>query len=116
MTTGRARLVVVCPYDLAAGFRLAGATALVSESTEQAEQIILQLIREGEQGVIAVYAPLFDGLAADLRRKLHASVAPVVVELPTGIGTEGDAGRRMRLAERLQSAIGYHITFSEDGP
>lgn len=89
---------------------------MVSESTGQAEEIILQLIREGEQGVIAVYAPLFDGLAADLKRKLHASVGPVVVELPTGIETEGEAERRMRLAERLQSAIGYHITFSEDTP
>lgn len=89
---------------------------MVSESTEQAEQLILQLIRDGEQGVIAVYAPLFEGMAVDLKRKLHSSVAPVVVELPTGIKTEGDAERRMRLAERLQNAIGYHITFSEDGP
>ena len=48
------------------------------------------------------------------KRRLRASVSPVVVELPTGIGAEPDHVRRTRLATRLQRAIGYHITFGDD--
>ncbi len=114
MTTRQARLVVVCPEDLAGGFRLAGAATSVSETPEQAEQVIRRLLLDGERGVIAVYAPLFEGLGADLKRNLQGSVSPVVVELPVGTEVEGDEARRVRLAERLQRAIGYHITFGED--
>jgi len=109
-----ARLVVVSPTDLAAGFRLAGAATLVSDDPAQAGEVILRLLADGERGVIAVYAPLFEGLDPDFQRRLHASVAPVIVELPTGSGAEDEGARRLRLAERLQNAIGYHVTFSED--
>lgn len=109
-----ARLVVVSPTDLADGFRLAGVATVVSDDASQAGEAIRQLLADGERGVIAVYSPLFEGLDPDLQRRLHASVAPVIVELPTGSGAEEDDARRLRLAERLRNAIGYHVTFSED--
>ncbi len=114
MSTAQARLVVISPVELANGFRLAGAFTMESDSSDEAEHVIGQLLRDGERGVIAVYAPLFEGFNVDLKRKLRASVAPVVVELPTGLRVEGEDVRRARLAERLQNAIGYHVTFSED--
>lgn len=116
MTTVSARLVVISPADLADGFRLTGVATFVAEDAVQTEQLISKLLRDKERGVIAIYAPLFAGLDRDLQRRLRSSVTPVVVELPPGIGLEADEVRRTRLAERLQQAIGYHVTFGEDSP
>jgi vacuolar-type H+-ATPase subunit F/Vma7 len=109
-----ARLVVVAPEELADGFRLTGVAVEQAESPPEAERLVRDLVAGGESGVIAVYRPLFDGFDEDLQRRLKASVSPVVVELPTGVGVEPDDLRRSRLAERLQRAIGYHVTFGED--
>ncbi len=114
MTGTDARLVVISPEELVPGFRLAGVDVEVAEDAEQAEGVLRDLLRHGEKGVIAVYGPFFAGVDQDLQRRLRSSVSPVVVELPTGIGTEPDHVRRTRLADRLQRAIGYHITFGED--
>lgn len=116
MTGVRSRLVVITPAELAEGFRLTGVFTSVAESSEQAEQAIRALLHEGERGVICIHAPLFAGLDKSLQTRLRTSVAPVVVELPTGMGQEDDNVRRTRLAERLQHAIGYHVTFGEDTP
>jgi vacuolar-type H+-ATPase subunit F/Vma7 len=114
MTTATARLIVISPLELVAGFRLAGVDVEVAESAERAEAVVRDLLRQGERGVIAVYGPFFAELDDDLQRRLRSSVSPVVVELPTGIGTEPAHLRRTRLADRLQQAIGYHITFGDD--
>lgn len=109
-----ARLVVVSPEELVDGFRLTGVAVEQADSCTHAERLIRELLSRGETGVIAVYRPFFEGLDDDLRRRLKASVSPVVVELPTGVGVEPDELRRSRLADRLQRAIGYHVTFGED--
>jgi len=109
-----ARLIVVSPEELSDGFRLTGVAVEQAETSPVAERIVRDLISSGESGVIAVYRPLFDGFDDDLRRRLKASVSPVVVELPEGVGVEPDELRRSRLADRIQRAIGYHVTFGED--
>ncbi len=109
-----ARLVVVSPEELSDGFRLTGVVVEQADSAPDAERIVKDLVAGGESGVIAVYRSLFEGFDEDLRRRLKASVSPVVVELPTGVGVEPDELRRSRLADRLQRAIGYHVTFGED--
>ena len=109
-----ARLVVISPEELADGFRLTGVAVEQAETPADAQRAVRDLISRGESGVIAVSRPLFDGFEDDLRRRLKASVSPVVVELPTGVGVEPDELRRSRLADRLQRAIGYHVTFGED--
>lgn len=114
MRTADAQLVVVAPDGLIDGFKLTGVATVPAETTEDAERVVLRLLRDGERGVIAIHGPLFAGLADDLQRKLRASVSPVVVELPTGEDAGGDAARKSRLARRLQHAIGYHVTFGED--
>jgi vacuolar-type H+-ATPase subunit F/Vma7 len=114
MTTTAARLIVISPEELIAGFRLAGVDVESAEDAKGAEAVVRDLLRHGERGVIAIYGPFFTGMDEDLQRRLRASVSPVVVELPTGIGAEPDHIRRTRLADRLQRAIGYHITFGDD--
>lgn len=103
-----ARLVVLVPPGLAAGFLLAGAEVVVPAGEPAAE--LDRLVEAGVE-VVAVYEPYLAGLAAERRRALDASVTPVVIAVPAGIGPPGESGRRARLAARLREAIGYHMTF-----
>lgn len=110
-----ARVVVVAPPELEAGFRLAGATVLTALAAAEAERAVAEALEGGERGVIAVYEPFLDEFEPARARRLLESVSPVIVALPAGIGAEAIAGRRARLAGLLQQAVGYHITFrSED--
>jgi vacuolar-type H+-ATPase subunit F/Vma7 len=107
------RLLVLTTRDLAVGYRLAGATTLEVASTAQTATVLEQLLA-GEDGVIAVHAPYFDGLPTPLRRRLDALRIPLVVPLPTGTATEPIGDRRQRLLELLRQAIGYEITFGDE--
>lgn len=114
MTADTTRLVVLTPAELQPGFQLAGVDARTVETVDDVEQELDRLAGEGERGVIAVYRPLLEGLPAEHRRRLDLSLRPVVVALPTGLAEVGLESRRARLMERLQRAIGYHITFGEE--
>lgn len=113
--SGRPRLVVAVPAEMVAGFELAGADTRVVAGSEEADALLGTLFGEGERGVIGVYEPFLAGLDPGRRARLEASVAPVVVPIPTGLAAEAAAGRRARLIARLQRAVGYHITFEEEG-
>jgi vacuolar-type H+-ATPase subunit F/Vma7 len=114
MSTESTRLVVLAPPDLQSGYLLAGVDAHAVESLEDVEAELDRLAGQREWGVIAVYRPLLEALPADRRRRLDLSMRPVVVPLPTGLAEIGLESRRARLMERLQRAIGYHITFGEE--
>jgi vacuolar-type H+-ATPase subunit F/Vma7 len=81
---------------------------------DDAAAAVSALIAEGERGVIAVYEPFLSRFEPGVRDRLVASVAPVVVPLPSGLEVEADASRRARLAALLRRAVGYHITFGEE--
>lgn len=110
-----ATITVVCPTEVAAGYRLAGATVRAAADAAEGAEALRALLAEGARGVIAVYAPFFDAMAGPERIRAEASVSPVVVALPTGIGAEPEGARRARLTSLLQRAIGYHIEFGEQG-
>lgn len=109
-----ARVVAVVPPELEAGFRLAGVDTRPVTDVAAAGQQVAALLSEGERGVIAVYEPFFAAFSPPRRARLEASVAPVVVAVPSGLVVHGEAGRRARLVARLQRAVGYHISFGEE--
>jgi vacuolar-type H+-ATPase subunit F/Vma7 len=113
MTATTARVQIVAPGEIAVGFRLAGAAVHVPDDAVGAAATVRALVDGGERGVIAVYEPWFDALEPAERERLEASVAPVVVPVPSGLVAAGGAARRARLAGLLQRAVGYHITFEE---
>lgn len=113
--TAAARLVVVAPPELAAGFRLAGVETQVVTDPVEAAALLQRLTAEGERGVVAVYEPYLAALPESRRRLLESSIAPVVVALPSGTAAAGAAGRRALLVSRLQQAVGYRITFGGEG-
>jgi len=108
-----ARLRIVTPSELAAGFQMGGASVHVADDAAAAAETVNSLIAEGEGGVIAVYEPWFTTFDRADRERLEDLVSPVVVAVPSGLVAEGGVARRARLAELLQRAVGYHITFEE---
>lgn len=106
-----ARLTVVAPPDLAVGFRLAGTDVVPVEDAGETAAALEHLGADPEVGVIGVYAPFFDDLAPDTRRRWEESVAPVVIAVPVGAAGTGARDHRARLASLLQRAIGYRISF-----
>lgn len=115
MTEAVARLRVVAPIELIAGFRMGGASVHGVENANDAAATVDALMVEGERGVIGVYEPWLSEFDEAHRHRLEESVAPVVVAIPSGLETEGGAARRARLAGLLQRAVGYHISFEEPG-
>ena len=113
MTEAIARLRIVAPSELAAGFQMGGATVHAVVSASQAIDTVEALVAEGEQGVIGVYGPWFEEFDKVRREQLEGSVWPVVVAVPSGLVVEAESDRRARLAGLLQRAVGYHITFEE---
>ena len=109
------RVLVVCPDELAAGFRLGGVGTRTVADPEQAAELVGDLIGAAEAGVIAVYEPFLEQLDPELRAGFETSVDPVVVPIPDGLETHSAEQRRARLATLLQRAVGYHIVFREEG-
>lgn len=114
MSDAVARLRVVAPPELVAGFQAGGAIVHAPDDPADAAEIVHALIDEGERGVIAVYEPWFDSFDRSDRERLEESVSPVVVAVPSGLVAEGGAAQRARLASLLRRAVGYHITFEEE--
>ncbi len=110
-----ARVAAVVPAEVALGYRLAGAVVEVAEDATAAAACVARLLAAGERGVIGVYEPHYAGLPGELRTRLEASLAPLVITIPSGLGTGPRPARRARLAGLLERAVGYHITFGGDG-
>lgn len=108
-----ARVTIVAPPELTAGFRLAGAATHAALDGNEAAGVVLELMTQGEQGVIGVYEPFYAGFEYGFRDRLEQSVIPVVIAVPSGFGTEEFPTRRARIAALLRRAVGYHITFGE---
>ena len=59
--------------------------------------------------------PVLNALPLPLRRQLDSLRTPLVVALPAGTTTRPIGDRRQRLLELLRQAIGYEITFGDEG-
>jgi vacuolar-type H+-ATPase subunit F/Vma7 len=108
------RLLVLTTPELATGYRLGGVAAIEVASPSEAAASLEELL-EREDGVIAVHAPFFHAFDRRLRRRLDALRAPLVVALPAGATVEQAQDRRERLLQMLRQAVGYEITFDDEG-
>jgi vacuolar-type H+-ATPase subunit F/Vma7 len=108
-------VVVVVPPELETGFRLAGTETIPAETAEDATAALEELLSEDRGGVIAVYEPFLDRVPEEDRVRLEASIFPVVVPLPPGLHTRDEESHRARISAMLSRAVGYHITFGEEG-
>lgn len=108
-------VVLVVPPELETGFRLAGAETIAAETSRDATTALEDLMREKRGGVIAVYEPFLDEIPQEDRDRFEASTFPVVMPLPPGLHTLDEESHRARISAMLTRAVGYHITFGEEG-
>lgn len=108
-------VVLVVPPELETGFRLAGAETVSVETASDATEVLEELMSGDRGGVIAVYEPFLDEVPEQDRVQFEASTFPVVVPLPPGLHTRDKESHRARISAMLSRAVGYHITFGEEG-
>jgi vacuolar-type H+-ATPase subunit F/Vma7 len=109
-----AKLTVITNPTLAPGFRLAGVEVIAAEDSARARQALIQLIDEGEAGIIAIDTPYLTALDYATARRIEEMVKPVVVSLPMGGPVLPEQRRSRQIAELIRRAIGIRMTFREE--
>lgn len=107
------RLMVITTPDLASGFQLAGVETFVAENAQEAETILHRLLDEGAASLIAVRQDLLQGMDLLLQRRIETRYPPVVMTIPAGVPVPAAQERRSYIAQLIQRAIGFHITFGD---
>ena len=110
-----AKLTVIADRSLAPGFRLAGVDVVAVDDRASAQHALVQLMDEGDAGIIAVEAPYLEDLDYATARRIDSAVKPVVISLPTGADVLPEQRRSRQIAELIRRAIGIRMTFREDG-
>jgi vacuolar-type H+-ATPase subunit F/Vma7 len=105
-----ARLCVVVKPDLADGFRLAGAETYPARSAALAGEVLRELLRAEDVGIVAVDADYYNALDERLRRQIDRTARPVVLAIPTGRSPELGERRARYVAELIQRAVGMRIS------
>jgi vacuolar-type H+-ATPase subunit F/Vma7 len=108
-----AKLTVITNPTLAPGFRLAGVEVIAADSQERARNALVQLLDEGEAGIIAMDPLFMSGLDYATSHRISELVKPVVVALPMGADVLPEQRRSRQIAELIRRAIGIRMTFRE---
>ncbi len=107
MTAGD-RIVVLAPPELAAGFRLAGASVSVVAPGPEVAGAVRQATGDLETGLLLVTADLWAALDERTRDGLEQLARPVVLAIPAAGAGDRSAGRWL-LGQTLQRAIGHRV-------
>lgn len=110
-----AKLTVIANRSLALGVRLAGVDVVVADDRASAQRALVQLMDEGDAGIIAVEAPYLEEMDYATVRRIDSTVKPVVVSLPTGADVLPEQRRSRQIAELIRRAIGVRMTFHGNG-
>lgn len=106
-----AQVTVITTPDLEAGFALTGSYVLAASDLNEAERLLRRRMAESPDGIIALHAPYYAQLPADLRQRIALQYRPLVVALPDGLPARGEFSRQQLLAEMLSRVIGFSISF-----
>ena len=94
--------------EVAPAFALAGFRPVEVADAEDAGRRLGTLLGDPRVGLVLVEAPLYEGLAPDLLRRLSARPVPLVVPVPAPSWVERAAADRV-IVELLRRAIGYQV-------
>lgn len=108
-------MLVMVPSELEAGFRLAGVDVVGIATGEEAVTALHELVESGEKDLVAVYQPFMSAMSERDRTSFESSLSPVILSLPAGLQAHDVESHRARISAMLSRAVGYHITFGEEG-
>ncbi len=107
--------VVVCPPEVAPGFRLAGVRVRPANDPDQTVAAV-QDASADRAGVVAVHGELWPGVPRTITEVWLRSTAPLILVLPEDTD-EVTVERQRALRELLAHAVGYEIAFNpEESP
>jgi vacuolar-type H+-ATPase subunit F/Vma7 len=103
------QLRALCRPEIAAGFALAGISAIEAETAGEAASRVRELLDDPSIGVVLLDNAFHERLDEDLRRQLARRPLPMVVPFP-GIEWEArpDAADSY-IVELLRRVIGYRV-------
>ncbi|HSF80433.1 MAG TPA: V-type ATP synthase subunit F [Anaerolineales bacterium] len=109
------RLIVITRPSLVPGFHLAGVDANGAEDVETAQEMIETWLDKGETGLLAIDDGLFEHLEPALVRRMDVCERMPYLVIPGGSAMGAESSRRQRIALAIRRAIGFHITFKDEG-
>lgn len=102
------KLAVITDSATATGFRLAGVETYQAETPEELRSRLLDLIREGNYGLIAVNSRLGSDLGEEVARLLKNRALPVVLPFPVPEKGRVESGEEY-LSKLVKQAIGFYV-------
>ena len=94
--------------EVAPAFALAGFRPVEVLDADAASQQVGALLGDPRVGLVLIEAPLYEGLAPDLQRRLSTRPVPLVVPVPAPSWVEHSAADKV-IVELLRRAIGYQV-------
>ncbi len=95
------KIGVIGSEDFVLGFQLAGVRDVIRAEGEEYEPRLNDMLTKGGHGILIVNAKDVSGVSAQMRRKIQASLDPVVVSMGESGGGE--------LREQVKRAIGIDL-------
>jgi len=108
------RLLIITRPNLVPGFELARVDAFGVEDVESAEELIEDLLKSGESGLLAIDDGILAHIDPALIKRLDSAEQLPYLPIPGGQPLGPEATRKYRLAEMIRRAIGFHVTFKEE--
>ena len=100
---------VLCRPATAAGFGLAGLTAVCADRGPDAADRLRELASDTTVGVILMEDSLHRTLDDELRRSLNRRPLPMVVPFPGPTWTESTEAAEAYIVELLRQVVGYRV-------
>jgi len=108
------RLIIITRPAFVPGFELARVEAFGVEDAETAEELIEELLKSGETGLLAIDDGILAYINPVLIKRLDAAEQLPYLPIPGGQPLGPEATRRYRLAEMIRRAIGFHVVFGRE--
>ena len=105
------RLLIITRLPLVPGFELARVDAYGVEDVETTEELIEELLKSGETGLLAIDDGILAHIDPALIKRLDAAEQLPYLAIPGGQPLGPEVTRRYRLAEMIRRAIGFHVSF-----
>jgi vacuolar-type H+-ATPase subunit F/Vma7 len=96
---------------LVPGFQLAGVDAYGAVDVETAEELITAWLDTQETGLLAIDEGLLERLDPGLIRRMDSYEPMPYLPIPGGGALGPEVSRKLRIAQSIRRAIGFHITF-----
>ena len=108
------RLIILTRPELVTGFRLAGVEAYTTENVESAQELVLNWINQGEEGLLAIDEGFLERMDSTFLKQLDNAERLPYIAFPGGEPLGPETSRKYQIAEMIRRAIGFHITFKAE--